>query len=547
MKRHFSNIHKLISGVVLPTATLVACVFIFRALGVTTPPERPEASNSRLAQMQRLAPAEVMPVLSLDAVGGVVDVAIEGEVVPYREIQLATEVAGTIVFKSPTVEAGNYVRKGDLLFRIDPTDYELELRRLEQEKKAEYESLREIDQEITNVEKLIEVAKQDEQLRDQEIQRLGRLPQGFASDTELDQAQQSRLQSLNTRIGFENQLALLKKRRIRQETAEQRVETQLELARKNLERTSITAPIDGVIFREDVEVNSFIQRGAVIVTLEDTSKAEVAANLRMDQLYWVLDQPHPRDAGTGQDSRSYSLPPTPATIEYRINQRDAVYAWEGTLERYDGIGVDSQSRMVPVRLVVDKPAKVAGDGALEKRLQGPKALVRGMFVRVILHVKPQTPLSLVPNLAVQPGNRIWKFQPDSSVLSIDSHAVATATDTPVLDKPASNEPAAKPAKPAAAASLFDLDAWSAGRLIVLNQITPIVSVELPDKKNQMEKYWICEASDGALQPGNLVVVSPLGGVAGDGTDLIRVPTVKQSSGEVARVVDTALGDRSISQ
>ncbi|QDV56915.1 efflux RND transporter periplasmic adaptor subunit [Rosistilla oblonga] len=537
MKRLYSKFHKLISGVVLPTATLVACILIFRELGVTTPPERPDPSNSIAAQMQRLAPAEVMPVLSLDKVDGVIDIALEGEVVPYREIQVATEVAGTIIYKSPTVEAGNYVQKGDVLFRIDPTDYELELKRLEQEKKSEYESLREIDQEITNVEKLIEVAKDDELLRDQEIARLARLPKGFASETELDQAQQSRLQALNTRIGFENQLALLRKRRIRQETAEQRVETQLELARKNLERTSIEAPIDGVIFREDVEVNSFIQRGAVMVTMEDTSKAEVAANLRMDQLYWVLDQDHQHAADSSLDSRSYSLPPTPATIEYRINQRDSVYSWEGTLERYDGIGVDAQSRMVPVRLVVDRPADVTGDRAgegeaLSQRMQGPKALVRGMFVRVILHVKPQSSLSLVPNLALQPGNRIWKFQPDASVLAVESPGEATAVQA---------------SGPEVAASPFELQAWTAGRLVVLDRITPIVSVTLPTKGAEDEKYWICESRNGDLEPGNFVVVSPLGGVAGDGTDLIRVPAPKSTGGSVARVVDTKLGERSVAQ
>ncbi|QDV71072.1 Multidrug resistance protein MdtN [Rosistilla carotiformis] len=539
MKRLYSKFHKLFSSVVLPTATLLGCIFVFRSLGVTTPPERPDPSNSILAQMQRLAPAEVMPVLSLDAVGGVVDLAVDGEVVPYREIQVATEVAGTIIYKSPKVEAGNYVQKGDVLFRIDPTDYELELQRLQQEKKSEYESLREIDQEISNVEKLIQVAKDDERLRDQEIARLDRLPAGFASQTELDQAKQSRLQSLNTRIGFENQLALLKKRRVRQETAEQRVETQMELARKNLERTSIEAPIDGVIYREDVEVNSFIQRGAVIVTLEDTSKAEVAANLRMDQLYWVLDQAHQHDASASMDSRSYSLPPTPATIEYRINQRDSVYSWKGALERYDGIGVDSQSRMVPVRLVVESPADVAGDGdGLSQRMQGPKALVRGMFVRVILHVTPQSSLSLVPNLALQPGNRIWKFQPDAAVLSVgpegDSKAAASAAPS---------------ADPAISESTFDLKQWTAGRLMVLDRITPIVAVSLPghDKETETEKYWICESRNGDLEAGNLVVVSPLGGVAGDGTDLIRVPAPKMSGGDVARVVETKAADRAVAQ
>ena len=96
--------------------------------------------------------------------------------------------------------------------------------------------------------------------------------------------------AIQSRIGYENQLNLLAARRNKYEASERLATTQLRSAEINLERTKIYSPVDGVIVRENAELNSFIQRGSPIVTLDDVSKAEVAVNLRMDQLHWVLDQ-----------------------------------------------------------------------------------------------------------------------------------------------------------------------------------------------------------------------------------------------------------------
>ncbi len=38
------------------------------------------------------------------------------------------------------------------------------------------------------------------------------------------------------------------------------------------------------------------------------------------------------------------------------------------------------------------------------------------------------------------------------------------------------------------------------------------------------EYWICEVTGNALAPGDYVVVTPLPGIAGDGSDTVRVST-----------------------
>ncbi len=75
------------------------------------------------------------------------------------------------------------------------------------------------------------------------------------------------------------------------------------------------------------------------------------------------------DAAAGKLS-GYALPQTPVSILYRIAGReDLVFQWEGHLSRYDGIGLDPQSRTVPCRITVDDPQNflIRGEAILERR------------------------------------------------------------------------------------------------------------------------------------------------------------------------------------
>ncbi len=80
--------------------------------------------------------------------------------------------------------------------------------------------------------------------------------------------------------------------------------------------------------------------------------------------------------------------------------------------------MDPQSRTVPCRVVVDQPTvySVNGQSVDPTRGSGLPALVRGMFVDVIIAAKPSRVLLLVPKLGVKPGNIIWKFEPNPEAI-----------------------------------------------------------------------------------------------------------------------------------
>ncbi len=499
----------------LPLGILLLGVGAFFMFGKQTAPVKPPENQSLAGRISRLPEVQTLPVRSLASVGGRLNLEVDGLVVPYREVQLAAEVAGRITLKDPMCEVGAYVREGQLLFRIDPTDYQNEIDRLTKQKEQEYQAVRELDQEMVNTQRLIELAKQDVELQNRELKRLTSLGAGIASQGELDKSKKALIQSENTRVNWENQLDLMRQRRTRLEAAEQFVETQLQSARTNLERAEIRSPIAGVIVREDAELNSFVQRGQVMVTLEDTTKAEVVVNLRTDQLFWVLDQDRnsadPVDLSTPNNALNYSLPSTDATIQYSVTGRDdEVYNWSGKLERYDGIGFDSTSRTVPVRILVENPRRYeirsdSTDRSLAST--GPSALVRGMFVRVVLHVQPKRSLLVLPAVTLKPGNLVWKFSPDPDALN----DVPNDAESPVPTIP--DEVVAEEK------TEFDPSKWTVGRLEVLSRVRPIESAQLvPGETGDgplaldgtgKASYWICEVAGGELVAGDQLIVSPL--------------------------------------
>lgn len=526
------GIAALLFNVVIPLLILAAGAGAVVALGSVKPQAREADDQSPIGRLRRLPPAEVMQVLSMEQIGKPLELRVDGVVVPFREVQLAAEVSGRIIEKADIFRAGNYVTAGQVLCRIDPTDYQQEILRLTRVREQEYEALKEVDQEVANTKSVLDIAKQDVELAQREVARLQSLPRGFVSETELDQAQKALLASTQSRVNLESQMSLLAARRSRLEASERLATTQLETARINLERCEVRAPINGMIVREDAELNSFIQRGNPIVTLEDVSKAEVAVNLRMDQLYWVLDQVRPADTEASDAAppaalggrASYAIPPTPAIIEYEVaGLGGRTYRWNGTLVRYNGIGLDSRSRTVPVTIEVDTPHQFAEAQQPGAQPASTTALVRGMFVKVRLQIKPQTPLVAIPSLAIRPGNRVWHFTADSSVLAEPSEQLvsvqtAEAEGSDESDVVETSEPAATPAPNHPD---FDPSEWVPGRVQVLGNLTAVDALWIADPNaspNQApadglaesRRYWLCDVGGSKLSGGDWVVISPLG-------------------------------------
>ena len=339
------------------------------------------------------------------------DIDVDGIVVPHREVQLASEVAGRIVFKAPECRAGRYVTKGTTLLKIDSRDYALEHQRLTKQLRQADIQLDEIDVESKNTESLIELAREDLRLAQNELKRLGRLAgSGIITESALDKSRQAEVAARNALRIQSNQIQLLATRREGLLSAQDVVKSQLEKAQLDWDRCTIAAPLDGMVVTDQVQTDWYVQKGTLLATIEDTSAVEVQCKLRMDQLYWLwLDKTNGPvgEAAEGQPTiDDYEIAHAPASVVYRLDGKD--YAWGGRLARYESIGLDERTRMVPCRVIVDDPRSVQVLGEPNgPAVDGPPALVRGMYVKIKLHARPAATFVAIPEAALRPRGVVW--------------------------------------------------------------------------------------------------------------------------------------------
>jgi multidrug efflux pump subunit AcrA (membrane-fusion protein) len=402
-----SRLHTIV-GWVLPVAILAAGVGGFVLMGKQPPPER-KVPTATTAFAVRTVPVErESGGLTLEA---------DGVVVPLREITLASEVAGKVARKSPACNEGQFVTAGTLLIEIDPRDYELEVTRLERELDQAELAIGEIDEEIVQNAATVDLARRQMELARREVARLENLKAGrIVTESEHDRALREELTAANSLTTLQGQSRVLLKRRNRLVEGRKLASTMLEKASLDLSRTKIAAPADGIVVEDKVEQDSFVAKGAPLVTIEDTSAAEVRTSLEMDDVARIWSARRPVGAA---ERAAHEQLDTPATVVFRIG--DAEYAWEGVLSRQEGRGLDEKTRTLPCRVLVRDPRAVKAIdryGAAMAQLPpgAPRALLRGMFVEVRVHVDTPQELVSIPEEAQRPSGDVWVMRDQRLVL-----------------------------------------------------------------------------------------------------------------------------------
>lgn len=386
-----------IVGWVAPLGILAAGITAFWMLGSQPPPARRE-SDPRAA-----VAVETVPV---QRESSRLDIVADGVVVPLREVSLAAEVAGRIVEKSEVCRAGRFVAKGDVLLRIDPRDYELEVERLEREQRQAGLAIEEVAEEIAQNAASEALAERQVEIARREVARLDGLKAGrIVTESEHDRAVRDELTAAARLSDLQGQSRVLAKRRHRLEEALSLSATLLERARLDLERTTIRSPVAGMVVDDRVELDSFVSKASALVTIEDTAAAEVRTSLQMEDVARIWGGRRNADAPVER-----GLPDAPATVVYRLGEKR--YAWQGTLSRQEGRGLDDRTRTLPCRVLVPDPGDVRAldrYGAALPRVppEAPRTLMRGMFVEVRVHVEATGELVSLPEAARRPGGEVW--------------------------------------------------------------------------------------------------------------------------------------------
>ena len=215
----------------------------------------------------------------------------QGTLLPKVETNLVSQVSARVLEVAPQFIEGGFFKQGDVLVQLEQADYITDL------KLAEAELAR------------VEAALQEE------------IARGKVAAEEWKTVKSSVAPELGLR---KPQLA----------TAQANLraaKAQYERAQRNLERTTIRAPFDGLVKSKNVDIGQFVGMGSQMGVLYATDIAEVRLPLSDNELAYLQ-----------QRSEGQSIP---VTLTARVAGK--AHQWQAELVRNEGV-VDQSSRVIYV-------------------------------------------------------------------------------------------------------------------------------------------------------------------------------------------------------
>ena len=232
MARMRNTLKTLVTFAVLFFAVIVAYGI------VKTAPEPAQVIPKEVAISVRVLPAEKHKIQ--------LEVTSQGSVEPQQQSELIPEVNGRVKWVSPALVAGGYFKKEEILLRIEDSDYRSA---------------------VARGQAALSRARAEEELARFELRRMEQLVKNKLTS-------QSSLES-----GLRNH-------RIAKATL-QDTALALEQARRDLWRTEIRAPYDGLVRNERVDIGQYVTRGQTIASVYASGSVEIRLPVADRQLAYL--------------------------------------------------------------------------------------------------------------------------------------------------------------------------------------------------------------------------------------------------------------------
>jgi RND family efflux transporter MFP subunit len=352
---------KKLLKIIAPVLVLAVSIGIVQALGAARPePEKKEDA-------QRLISLYVDEVKS-DMV--TISVQTQGEVRPKTEIDLIPQVSGRIVGISGSFAEGAEFGPGEMLIKIDDTDYKLAVVRAEA-RVAE-----------------AEVALQRE-LANAKIKK----EHWLDKDT----------------TGEPTPYALNKPQVKEAEAKLASAESDLKEAQLNVARTEISVPFQGRVRSRNIGIGQYVSAGTSLGRVFSTDIVEIRLPLTDSQLA-ELNLP------MGFMADAFNAP----LVQFSAQVGNKQHTWNGRIVRTHA-SVDQQTRLIYAVAEVDDPYGIGSD-------KGTPIAV-GMFVHAdIAGVNSQSALVL-PRLALRNANKVYVINDENRLEIRTVEVLSTSEDT----------------------------------------------------------------------------------------------------------------------
>ncbi len=287
-----------------------------------------------------------------------------GEVIPAREIDLKPRVSGAVTEISREFIPGGYFQEGDTILKIDQADYRLVVRQLESEAaKAESDLLLEMGNQY--------IAEKEFAILNESVSKV------------------------------EQALILRKPQLAKLKASKDFADAKLDQAKLNLDRTTVTAPFNGVIDSRDVDTGARVNESTILAHLVGTDVFWLQLSLPVEQLQWV-NIPSSRDE-VGSEVRIYSQ----GRYNQEIFRIGHVVRLAASLEK--------QGRMAQILVEVEDPL------SLKAANKGKPQLLLGSYVQAQIDGKSIPSAISINRAFVHDGKYVWLMDKDGL---LDIHEVS---------------------------------------------------------------------------------------------------------------------------
>ena len=226
-----------------------------------------------------------------------------GTVTPRLQVEIVPQVSGKVVWVNPQFRAGGFIRRGELILKIDPRDYEL--------------SLRQANAAVAEAQVMLYLEKAEAKISKEEWLQLhpGQEPDSplVFREPQIRQAQ-ARLES---------------------------AEAGLATANLNLERTRPSLPVDAVIMNERIALGQYVMIGQSMGAAYGIESMEIEVPLEDKELAWLAVPDNTVSVNAAQS------PKKGAIARVSANFAGEEKCWLGYVVRTTG-QVDITSRLISV-------------------------------------------------------------------------------------------------------------------------------------------------------------------------------------------------------
>ncbi|MBI1318390.1 MAG: biotin/lipoyl-binding protein [Candidatus Hydrogenedens sp.] len=319
-------------------------------------------------------------------------------------VAITPEVAGTVVSIHPHLEVGEVIPAGEVLFEIDPRNYQAALDQAKAQAERAAQGLSLLKQQFAVDRDRLTTAERSLELSNAEFGRVQKLytENEVGTQAGVERAEMGKNQAQDARDQLRQAVTLYPIRIQEAESALAAAQAGVDVAQANFDRTTVKAPFDARLTMVKLEAGQFAGPGQPVLMLADDSVIELSVPLdSRDVRSWLrFDTEHAPD----DNSWFGDLEKVECTIEWTESNEHA--AWAGYVHRVEQFDVQSRTVTVAVRAQT-------GAGANPNN-QLP--LVDGMFCKVLIPGREMKDVYRLPEWAVDfdgfayvaSGNRLEK-------------------------------------------------------------------------------------------------------------------------------------------